>query len=958
MFAVAALPVLARIPLLPAAPEDGKQSGDLLEECLFLASRAAYAAADGEHRRVTERGYDLRARWRPTPFGVFAGVTWAFLDPTGRTELALRRQHQARSLPSGAWLSEIASIVVSDPSVLDGLTLFGTGLAVRRGDRLEAEVSARPGGIIQRSTIRATSVTNTILSLSARGVSFRDLHNELCTRWPTAPPERFATVIETMIRTGFLVTDLLPARPSDDPLRHLSDRIPQEHELREPLLRLRSLLTQADRLPPGRPARLAALMSAQRTADALTMQESPLSVDTTADATIILPTVLGAEAAAAAAALWTVGRDLDPLAQFHRRFLERYGRHRDVPLLELLDPATGLGFDSNPKEDKDQPSTRRAALAALYHQAVAAGALEVQLTESDLDALRGPSEEGPPRTCEIYVQVIADSRDDLAAGQLRLAVGPSSGTRAAGSSLGRLLPALPKMTTPRTDEDSDALVAELLVAPRATPALFLAPPTGLAPAAIAVGVPVNHDHLTLDDLVVGSNGHHIIIWSLSRNQRVIPVLFSKIAPALLTPVAYFLHLAGLAGTRTWKGWSWEHLADMPFQPRVRYGRTILAPARWALPPAVRKASTDRTTWDRHLDHWVQTATPPPPSVIVTDDLDRRLPLDLSRGDDRELLRRYVRAGLTTVAETPGGAGAVQEVVTGPHGRHVLELVIPLTNSTRSLRTQPRPSVIKTPCRVRMPGHGRYLPGTDWLSLSIPGPEHYLDDLLISLAAIIGKHHTDPWFWLRYSSPQHGPHLRARFHGKPADLSGRLLPVLADWADTTAGLATGFTIETYEQEIERYGGDDASISAAEHVFATDSAFAVYALSKSSHPNERLGLAALSAATIASLVADDGLAALSRPRLDRTERQRAATLRPRTRALYGSMRNGSKAVSLLEHPTWTARTDALLAYRDTLNPDRRTDCASSMIHMHCNRLLSSTTLEPISRALAVDLLHWRP
>lgn len=83
--------VLARIPLLPGAG-GGSQSaaGDpLLVEGMFIASRQAgattVAACDAEHDRLaaTIRAYELRARFRPTPHGVFAGVAVARVTDGG-----------------------------------------------------------------------------------------------------------------------------------------------------------------------------------------------------------------------------------------------------------------------------------------------------------------------------------------------------------------------------------------------------------------------------------------------------------------------------------------------------------------------------------------------------------------------------------------------------------------------------------------------------------------------------------------------------------------------------------------------------------------------------------------------------------------------------------------------------------------------------------------------------------
>jgi len=55
-----------------------------------------------------------------------------------------------------------------------------------------------------------------------------------------------------------------------------------------------------------------------------------------------------------------------------------------------------------------------------------------------------------------------------------------------------------------------------------------------------------------------------------------------------------------------------------------------------------------------------------------------------------------------------------------------------------------------------------------------------------------------------------------------------------------------------------------------------------------------------------------------------------------------------------PAWTARQDALAAYRDTLKPKQRSFAASALIHMHANRLLCRAETECAARALAADLL----
>jgi thiopeptide-type bacteriocin biosynthesis protein len=85
---------------------------------------------------------------------------------------------------------------------------------------------------------------------------------------------------------------------------------------------------------------------------------------------------------------------------------------------------------------------------------------------------------------------------------------------------------------------------------------------------------------------------------------------------------------------------------------------------------------------------------------------------------------------------------------------------------------------------------------------------------------VGSGAADRWFFIRYGDPDW--HLRLRFHGMPDRLHGEVLPALH--AATAPLLAKGLLwrvqIDTYEREVERYGGAE-GIVLAERLFHADS-----------------------------------------------------------------------------------------------------------------------------------------
>src|SRR5690606_32153006 len=261
------------------------------------------------------------------------------------------------------------------------------------------------------------------------------------------------------------------------------------------------------------------------------------------------------------------------------------------------------------------------------------------------------------------------------------------------------------------------------------------------------------------------------------------------------PLAALLCRLGQHGIVSLSPWSWGPLEHAPFLPRVRYRKVILSPARWILPAALREAAADQSVWESTLAQWRHDCRPTLPGIVVTDDSDRRLPLNLDRRDDRELLRRYTRRGLAAVIEPPGGPGAVSAVVPGPTGHHRLEVVIPLQATNPG--PQPRPQIMPASRRGQ---RGLFLPGGPWLSVAIQAPQATQEGVLAHIRKLASDTTGlwDRWFWLRYTTDALGEHLRVRFHGTPVDVGGKLLPALNECCQRllTDRLSAGVTIEPY------------------------------------------------------------------------------------------------------------------------------------------------------------------
>src|SRR5262249_55204668 len=145
-----------------------------------------------------------------------------------------------------------------------------------------------------------------------------------------------------------------------------------------------------------------------------------------------------------------------------------------------------------------------------------------------------------------------------------------------------------------------------------------------------------------------------------------------------------------------------------------------------------------------------------------------------------------------------------EVAFGPEGRYVHELVVPF------LRAQPpsrRSAVRSVPAVER-----RFAPGSHWLYAKLYSgvaiADEVLRDVVLPLVIRDGfSQAVNRWFFLRYSDPD--THLRLRFCGTPDMLASYVAPMLhaAVARQLTDGRIWRVQLDTYEREVERYGGPD-------------------------------------------------------------------------------------------------------------------------------------------------------
>ncbi|WP_051385557.1 lantibiotic dehydratase [Actinokineospora inagensis] len=841
---------LVRAPLLPETQNPGTHqapgpddhlgvlttavSDPVLTEAITLASPslgavlARVAAGDlaGLKPKQVRRAalsvlrYEIRMRTRPTPFGLFAGVsTGRFGDPA----VVRGGDDWHRTHVDMAWLARVVHHAEADLGVLAGLRVRAHQALVHRGDRVVLETPSGLGALPGQTTrsvvsVRRSPVVVAALAAAAHPVPVAELVSVLADRFSGGAPAPATKLVRSLVEQELLVTDLRPPLDGGDPLRHVLSRLPGG-ERRARLTELDRLRGKYDTFAPGEGT--AALVDLVGAAAQIEEFDTPLHVDTRLDLRVTVAEEVRTEVERAATVLWRLSPPrlgMRPLRDFHGRFLERYGADRLVPVLALLDATRSLGaphgYEWPPSEDAphdagEPSSTRRDRLVSeMVVAAARTGSRETVLTD-DLVAELAHDEADPadlPNSCELYVHVV-DQRD----GDFRVVLSPSPGSHHAGATAARFHDLVPEWSPERHPVHvSGAVLADLAFTPRSGRAANLAhtPPT--TGRRITVGLPdaPGVEEVPLAEIAVGATLDRLYAVHVPTGRELVPVLPNMVSPAVQAPNAVrLLFELGMEGQRLWEPWNWGPMANAPFLPRVRHGKCVLAPATWRL-DAVREFDD----FDACLTRWREEWAVPDHVLLVS--TDQRLLVHLDDPWHRLLLRDELRRNPELVAQEVAGG----DETTGDG--HTRELVISLV--PRPERARP-PHVAHAVERPAPPLAG------DWLYLLVHGSRLVQDDLLrdevprlVQLAAAAGA---DRWFFIRYTDAD-GHHLRLRFHGDPARMWSELLPaasaLLARWQEL--GLAGAHRVEQYEPELERYGGP-AALAAAERVFGEDSAAAI-------------------------------------------------------------------------------------------------------------------------------------
>lgn len=941
-----------------------------VDEQLLTALRIASPSLSNALRRQPEdaRARNAAARYRSrmatrsTPFGLFAGVAlgrWGTHQTGPVLENPIAR---VRARLDGGWLSSVINSAIEDEELRRSLTFFWHEGAVVRGPRVLLNIWQHDGDVDSETEWLPASKAITAIAREAQnGASYDEL---VATATRHVPQDAAYTTIAELLRAGFLVSDV-NAVPIADTGRRTA-RI---------LAKATSTKTNGSII-----GECLDILEAQQSSDGVqhclteiesrlqTIRETDniLACDAAAEVTnLVLPRSVASDLCDAATTLLKLSvfpKGRFDLASYRGAFHERYGANAEVALLDVIDPIRGLG---SPREmEPSFPLKRSEALMRLAALCIREGTEEMELTDELIAALE-PTALSPsdcPLSIDLLVAIGAKNALDLCHGEYSITIEPGTGALAAGKHAGRFADILGSQAEALFREILQAeqasepyrLDVELVSLPEKATLLNVCTRTVYRPYAIFLGVPpvlAPSHRVLLKDIDIGIRDQQFYAKWKREGIEIRAGAWHMLNPFKAPLPLRFLSELRDAGKPVLTAFLWGNAGDLPYLPRLRRGRVVIAPRRWKIArdsvPA--HVVNDKQNWTQWFADWCKTWNCPTSMM-------------LGRGDQRLFIDSTLNVEEVRGVLLRGGAATFTEVsppldrtwLKSKDGRHRSDIAVSLLSTYAGPWRPPelRPRQASSTARVRPVG-------SDWLAAHIYAPLVAQDYILAGPLRQFLRHMDMPlsrWFFIRYNDGE--PHMRLRINGDPRSLTNDALPALNDLARALVadGWCKRVEYKTYEREVERYGGDNA-LCRVEEWFWDDSQLCldmINCLIETAPACDRRSVAAITSGLLAEALS------LDQSLFESAENEQAAKVAAGVifRSDKVAILSGLSGEPLgwlpprvneqLHAAVHSAKTLAA-ALRQDLSSVVFERCVKSIVHMHYNRLLGAGRAEAEARCL---------
>ncbi len=844
-------------------------SQDDVKEALYIASPSLvdrihywHKDPDSKQGKKVEAAlvkYFTRMTSRSTPFGLFAGLGCGKISETSHLDLDESTKIQRNSRIDMGFLATLQESLLKDPKIYNKLPLSPNQSLYKMGEqwRFIESTTKKNSRQYRLSNAQSDCFLDSVLNNAKGKLTAGELAKLLCDEDDEIELEDAVEYITSLIEEQLLIPNLPLNITGDCPNQQFSDTL-----LKLGLTEQHTILQQgiddiAKLDEDGHNAgedyqaiidNLKALVP-DLSRDKLFQVDYFQANDQLALSKNVTQALL--KDLAKLDRLKTKSKGNTKLKDYIRKFNNRY-EGQAVSLSQLLDDEMGLTLQSNTGYEspligtlpfKDTPDTRASAdlkwsrLDSLLMDKViaasASGASEIEITDKDIKDFPENSIAGMPHSFSTLCSLYANSNEDLDSGKFSARLS-SFGGSTAGSMLGRfchldegLRNNVRNLLEDEQTSNPEAVYAEVVHLPQGRIGNVIARPVLREyeiPFLTSSGVDEEHQ-INIDDLWVFVAYSRVVIWSKRLKKEVIPRLSSAHNYSAHALSVYHFLCSLQSQTYRFCGFGWSGaFGKLDYLPRVRLGHLICAPQLWRLSSDLWLAFKKVSAADFATKMAAFRQKYKLPQWILYSVGDNNLQVNLANPVAVQTFLNELKKDQTiTVEEVLSESFKLAAQTKGQPVEH--ELLLPMVCH----HDKPSGSVrsVKPPFNFEQKATGtrQHIPGGQWLMLKIYTGNTTSDYLLRDkiaplLKEVLQQASVKSWFFMRFGDPDW--HIRLRFNAAPEVLYGTLMPQLNALLQPLyqQGLVNKVEVVTYEQELERYGGEQC-MALSEKMFQHDS-----------------------------------------------------------------------------------------------------------------------------------------
>ncbi|MEE1101738.1 MAG: lantibiotic dehydratase [Agathobacter sp.] len=778
--------------------------------------------------------YYIRSRERTTPFGLFSGVGVGKFDK--EESLDNRQMHfQKRVNIDTEWLFEY--IVWLEKKYYNRLKFKINNACYANGNRVILMYSTQKD--IDEISVRYTKVFEIVKSTCQTYKSFEEVYQEIQTNYPDVEKKVIENYIQELIQKQILISSLRPSFTSRNQLNYFKQQCKKAglFEVSEVLEELQVLCREYENTAIGE-----GILNYRKIIEFMKKIHKGrhyLQVDTVIQGSDIrLSDSLKKSVEHLATFFVTMSslsrKSNEYMEHYRNIFLEKYGFGREVPILEMLDTAIGIGapkgylfpqndFFEESIQETDIPSVVRNYFMSKYEEALK-NKTAIQLDmESIQYALDLPEANNAPLSFEIYF-LLKDFN-----GQIKLHLGTNGGSVCAGKTFGRfsaeseelgetLLQLNEKERQMRSGNIENCEISYLPAELRSGNVVRCI--TGREKNLTAYTNTEQEAHeIRLEDIRIGATETHFYAKN-ANNGKYIVFGSNNMYNIMLQPNAFrFLLEIANDGKVTWFDHPWKHAyLTCRHIPQIEFEGIVLSNEQWFINRINLGLSAKDNNYQKFKEALLTYIKQEeiPKKIYLTED-DNRISLDLNsdlaihilfdeykkKGENSIILER-VEEGSSLMYEN----GEVRST----------EIVVPFFRKQKDIFHKQNAETMMISRKQHI-----VFPYDNWLYMKVYCKKDREEELIAlqlnDFGCYLKKNFGIEHFFIRYLDPK--PHIRLRFYANSQTLL-QVTPIILNWAREMEEkrIIGDLNISVYEKEIERYGGIEL-MELAEELFRMDS-----------------------------------------------------------------------------------------------------------------------------------------